>query len=224
MSKAEREKRGERLQLMLTNDEVEAVDTWRFEHRMPSRSAAVRALVRLGLDTTVRSGGSQASRITDVSSDDIGILTTDPRVEAALGSESGRAELPVFASDPIVAHGLRGILADAGIDAEPLLTSLSDVEGLIGKASSQPLILALDDTEIGLDEVSEIVSLSHGVVLVCLGTAEPTDLPDKLRGVHTLSRLSVPDSLVSVVNGLLKGEAQSRPESPTSEQSGPGSS
>jgi len=41
--------REERLQIMLTADELEAVDDFRFLHRMPSRAAAVRELFRLGL-------------------------------------------------------------------------------------------------------------------------------------------------------------------------------
>jgi metal-responsive CopG/Arc/MetJ family transcriptional regulator len=39
----------ERLQVMLTTDELAAVDEFRFENRMPSRSAAVRELLRRGL-------------------------------------------------------------------------------------------------------------------------------------------------------------------------------
>lgn len=41
--------RGERLQIMLTREELDAVDTWRFSRRMPSRAAAVRELLRRGL-------------------------------------------------------------------------------------------------------------------------------------------------------------------------------
>lgn len=41
--------RGERLQIMLTPEEVEALDNWRFERRMPSRAAAVRELLKRGL-------------------------------------------------------------------------------------------------------------------------------------------------------------------------------
>jgi hypothetical protein len=37
--------RGERLQIMLTATELEAVDTWRFKRRMPSRASAVRELL-----------------------------------------------------------------------------------------------------------------------------------------------------------------------------------
>jgi len=41
--------RGERLQIMLTRDELETLDTWRFQRRMPSRAAAVRELLKRGL-------------------------------------------------------------------------------------------------------------------------------------------------------------------------------
>lgn len=41
--------RGERLQIMLNADELQAVEDWRFAKRMPSRAAAVRELLRRGL-------------------------------------------------------------------------------------------------------------------------------------------------------------------------------
>lgn len=41
--------RQERLQIMLNAEELDAVETWRFEQRMPSRAAAVRELLRRGL-------------------------------------------------------------------------------------------------------------------------------------------------------------------------------
>jgi hypothetical protein len=42
--------RGERLQIMLSPEELEAVDDFRFKQRMPSRAAAVRELFKRGLD------------------------------------------------------------------------------------------------------------------------------------------------------------------------------
>jgi hypothetical protein len=55
--------REERLQIMLDADELRAVDTFRFEHRMPSRAAAVRELFRLGLSVagTIATGGVKSS-------------------------------------------------------------------------------------------------------------------------------------------------------------------
>ncbi|OAI45036.1 hypothetical protein AYO42_03635 [Rhizomicrobium sp. SCGC AG-212-E05] len=41
--------RGERLQIMLTKEELEALDNWRFSKRMPSRAAAIRELLKRGL-------------------------------------------------------------------------------------------------------------------------------------------------------------------------------
>ena len=41
--------RGERLQIMLTDEELAAVDDWRFQKRMPSRASAVRELLKRGL-------------------------------------------------------------------------------------------------------------------------------------------------------------------------------
>ena len=41
--------RGERLQIMLTDDELAALDDWRFAKRMPSRASAVRELLKRGL-------------------------------------------------------------------------------------------------------------------------------------------------------------------------------
>jgi hypothetical protein len=38
-----------RLQIMLDNDELEAIENWRFKTRMPSRAAAVREIMRRGL-------------------------------------------------------------------------------------------------------------------------------------------------------------------------------
>lgn len=55
--------RGERLQIMLDADELTAIDDFRFAQRMPSRAAAVRELMRRGLnaaDHAVRSGAANS--------------------------------------------------------------------------------------------------------------------------------------------------------------------
>jgi hypothetical protein len=41
--------REERLQIMLSPDELRLVDTWRFAKRMPSRAAAIRELLKRGI-------------------------------------------------------------------------------------------------------------------------------------------------------------------------------
>jgi hypothetical protein len=42
-------KRPERLQIMLTEEELKALDDWRFIRRMPSRASAIRELLKRGL-------------------------------------------------------------------------------------------------------------------------------------------------------------------------------
>ena len=64
--------RPERLQIMLTADELEAVDTWRFSRRMPSRAAAVRELLKRGL-------AAEGFRLADsqTKSADFGVIEED---------------------------------------------------------------------------------------------------------------------------------------------------
>ena len=49
MPDTENLKRTEKLQLMLDEKELAAIDDWRFENRMPTRAAAIRELLRRGL-------------------------------------------------------------------------------------------------------------------------------------------------------------------------------
>ena len=51
------ELRGERLQIMLSPEELEVIDDFRFQHRMPTRAAAVRELLKLGLASIGTQGG-----------------------------------------------------------------------------------------------------------------------------------------------------------------------
>jgi hypothetical protein len=57
--------RGERLQIMLTGEELEAVDNWRFNKRMPSRAAAIRELLKRGLNAEGFSVADGASKSGD---------------------------------------------------------------------------------------------------------------------------------------------------------------
>lgn len=45
----QKELRDERLQIMLSPEELTLIDDFRFKHRMPTRAAAVRELLKLGL-------------------------------------------------------------------------------------------------------------------------------------------------------------------------------
>jgi hypothetical protein len=69
--------RAERLQIMLTEDELVALDDWRFARRMPSRAAAVRELLRLGLAAAGIDLAAVGRR-----SKDFGVTNADSRGQA----------------------------------------------------------------------------------------------------------------------------------------------
>jgi hypothetical protein len=74
--------RGERLQIMLTPDELLVVDDFRYKKRMPSRAAAVRELLKRGL---AAEGFVTAER--GAKSTDFGVTETAPK------KRNGRPEL-----------------------------------------------------------------------------------------------------------------------------------
>ena len=61
--------REERLQIMLSPEELALVDDFRFKHRMPSRAAAVRELLQIGL-----AAAAGVSDVTGVKSSNIGVF------------------------------------------------------------------------------------------------------------------------------------------------------
>jgi hypothetical protein len=65
--------RDERLQIMLSAEELKALEDFRFENRMPSRAAAVRELLRRGLQAGGFLPPSDGNR-----SQDFGVLSSEP--------------------------------------------------------------------------------------------------------------------------------------------------
>ena len=63
--------RESRLTLSLNQDEFEAIDTWRFENRLPSRAAAVRELIGRGISSTAAPIDPGA-----ISSKDVGVVSS----------------------------------------------------------------------------------------------------------------------------------------------------
>ena len=66
------ELRAERLQVMLSPEELAALDDFRFKHRMPTRAAAVRELLKLGL------AGVGTDAAAGVKSSDYGVFNRGP--------------------------------------------------------------------------------------------------------------------------------------------------
>ena len=71
----------ERLQIMLTDDELVAIDDWRFGRRMPSRAAAIRELLQRGL---AAEGFVLADK--DVKSKDFGVVRQKQKSKSPQGT------------------------------------------------------------------------------------------------------------------------------------------
>jgi len=65
--------RGERLQIMLSGEELTVLDDFRFKKRMPSRAAAIRELLKRGLAAE----GFQAAAF-GARSEEYGVVGKDP--------------------------------------------------------------------------------------------------------------------------------------------------
>ncbi len=76
--------REQRLQIMLTESELSALDDWRFARRMPTRAAAVRELLRRGLAAEGFDSAMAGER-----SQDFGVI---PKSDGAADSSDGATE------------------------------------------------------------------------------------------------------------------------------------
>ena len=81
--------RAERLQVMLSPEELAAVDDFRFKHRMPTRAAAVRELLKFGLAAAGIETNIGSS--TGVKSSEFGVFGRGPEGHAP-GKAEGDAE------------------------------------------------------------------------------------------------------------------------------------
>ena len=61
---------------MLSDEELAAIDNWRFQQRMPSRAAAIRQLLNVGLRIKQIEGAVKPLR-----SQDYGLLSSDDKSE-----------------------------------------------------------------------------------------------------------------------------------------------
>jgi hypothetical protein len=82
---SEEQTRGERLQIMLSPEELNVLDDFRFKVRMPSRAAAVRELLKRGLAAEGYLSTSYGSK-----SADYGVIATADGVKADGKAASSR--------------------------------------------------------------------------------------------------------------------------------------
>jgi len=195
--------RGERLQLMLTAEEIEAVDTWRFDHRMPSRSAAVRALIKLGFEAgPAPDEAPPAANVERVPSSAVGILDTDRRVDAALTGDDDISVI-VAGTDLMMAHATRSILDCAGrATPEPALTA-DDFRAIVRKARPRALVVVVHGPAVDRKALVDAVAEAALPTVICAEKNPVGGLPDALRDAPRISFVSAPEVLAKAVADLL---------------------
>ena len=66
--------RGERMQIMLSEEELEVLDTFRFKMRMPTRASAIRELLKRGIAAEGFQGAAFGTK-----SEDFGVVGETPK-------------------------------------------------------------------------------------------------------------------------------------------------
>lgn len=203
------EKRGERLQMMLTFDEIERLDEWRFANRMPSRSAAARALMKMGFETApdapAESAGAQG-----VNSADVGMIETDRQVEQAVEGRDSRLGILVSTNDAMAGHAVKSVLEDAGYGvvgpeldpgrAKDLAASTRDLAAIVlVRVADAPIPPGQDD----------LVGLRDVPIVVCLPSDLRGDLPEALALLPMLSYASAATALPAMLADLLSARSAS---------------
>lgn len=197
------DKRAHRLQIMLTADEVRAVEEWRFENRMPSRSAAVRALMNLGLKKAEPLPVIEDIVEGSVPSADVGVVDSDEKLDPILDPDDKPGVLIVFAN-PLIGHGLKSLLEDAGFS---VIGPAADNEQALTLARERKPALAVLDPELNPDEIADLVEAlaDRKIPVLFCGTNETKDnLPKNLQSVPIVSRLSAPNSLAETVSSMIE--------------------
>lgn len=195
-------KRAERLQIMLTQEEVRAVKAWRFDNRMPSRSAAARALMNLGLKTTTGDQGHDAMLEGSVASGDIGVVRTDPTV-AAVFDPDARPGVLVVDAELLIGHGIKSLLQDAGYAVVGPATGSDEAISLI---KQKPPAAAVLETRLGEDRVEKLADmLSREKIpyLFCTDSDPKKSLPERFWSSPVVSKLSAGTSLGAALASLL---------------------
>ncbi|MFP3943636.1 MAG: hypothetical protein ACLFWF_07075 [Alphaproteobacteria bacterium] len=117
-------KRIERLQIMLNEEELAAIDEWRFRHRMPSRSAAVRAMLNVAIESKSPPSAEEPASGVAKPSGEVGVL--DPSsVSEKTACHRGR-RIVVIEPGRVAAAGITTLLERAGHEVVAVLTGVEN--------------------------------------------------------------------------------------------------
>lgn len=190
-------KRAERLQVMLTIDEVRRVEEWRYENRMPSRSAAVRALMNLGL--RAHAAVDQAAMLErSVASQDVGVTESGALVEP---SDSGSAVL-VVAGDRLVGLGLGRLVEHAGFRVVGPARSPGEAQALSARDSIAAAVIDVTSTAETVGEIADRLADRPIPFAFVIGDREEP-LPSRHRSVEVISHANAEERLGRVLAELI---------------------
>jgi CheY-like chemotaxis protein len=190
-------KRNERIQILLNDEELAAVDEWRFDNRMPSRSAAVRALVHVALKGR---GKTQVKPEGAISSRDVGIIDSSPKLEAALGTGARKTVLLVE-DEFLVALGLESMIEDLGFDILGPVSSTEEAMELIGKTRPDAAILDVDLGRETSFALAEHLQKSRVPLVFCTGVK--VECPESLKDVPMLIKPHVQEKIDDLLRGMI---------------------
>lgn len=192
-------KRTDKIQILVDDEELEAIDEWRFEHHMPSRSAAVRALLHVAL----KSRGAKSVRPNVVvTSRDVGVVESSPALQAALGT-GARKKILLVEDEYLIAAGLGSIVEDLGYDVVGPVSETRTALELIDRSAPDAAVLDIDlgkETSLGLAEI-----LMHRRIPLLFCTGVSVDLPESLRNVPVVTKPHVRDEIGTIMRTLIPG-------------------
>ena len=202
-------KRAERLQVMLTIDEVRKVEEWRFEHRMPSRSAAVRALMNLGLHVKAPQVNESAMLEGAVSSRDAGVVENGSFLTGSETAADGPAVL-VMAGDYLVGQGIRRLLDEAGFRVVGPAAGPGEARSLAKSAAPAAAVIDAAAHDGSAAATADYLAERGVPFLFLIADGPETSLPEQHRSAPVASREQAASDLAACVSGLLRLDERPR--------------
>lgn len=191
-------KRLERVQVMLNDDELEAIGAWRYENFMPARSAAIRALIRAGMAATASTGpaGHKAPAAR------IGILDLDPELAPHFPAPRKGKTALVVEDEYLIAHGIKDIVEAAGYEVLGPVGSLDQAFALTEGTRPDAAVLDIQLKGSLITDFALALAREHIPFLFCSAFQAADILPAPLHSVRVVDKLATPDLLPAALDEL----------------------
>lgn len=181
------DKRTEMIQVLLNEEELRAIDAWRFDNRMPSRSASIRALLHVGLKarSKTRIDGNFNAR-------EVGVIEAPASLQAALGTGE-RKKVLIVEDEYLIAAGLESIVEGLGYEVVGPAGSTKEAKAILKDTRPAAAIL---DVDLGKETSFAIAAqLKELAVPIVFCTGVKRKYPDGLKDVRTISKPYVKEEI-----------------------------